>query len=120
MKPHRLAKTLPVKERLEPIGVYVIRNRVNGRQLVAGAINLRARINRARFELSTRIHPNKALQRDWNELGPEAFEFEVLDTLEPVETRPLASEYQEDVDELTRLWIERLGTDRDGYNLEQR
>jgi hypothetical protein len=40
-------------------------------------------LNRQRAQLSMGAHANRALQKDRDELGSEAFEFEVLDELTP-------------------------------------
>lgn len=64
----------------------------------------------ARASLCFGGHPNAALQRDWHALGPDAFAFEVLDTLTPAAGRP---DYDPAVDlrALEALWRERLGAD---------
>jgi hypothetical protein len=64
-------------------------------------------INRQRFQLGAGGHPDRALQQDWNESGPAAFEFETLDTLKPPEEPgydPAA-----DLRMLEELWLEKLG-----------
>ncbi|HLP15038.1 MAG TPA: metalloregulator ArsR/SmtB family transcription factor [Bacteroidota bacterium] len=62
-------------------GVYQIRNTQTGRILLGSSLNLHGPWNKHRFALSTGVHSNKELQKDWNELGPDAFVFEVLETV---------------------------------------
>ena len=63
------------KETPRPMGVYRITNIVTGRSLVASSNNLDANINRDKFQLKAGLHPNKLLQVDWSEFGPDAFTF---------------------------------------------
>ena len=103
------------KETPRPMGVYQIRNTVNGKLLVGTSVNLPAILNRHRAALRMGSHQNRELQKDWAEFGPEAFEFEVLDTLTPPE-RP---DYKpsDDLRALEELWLDKLSPfDERGYN----
>jgi hypothetical protein len=111
----RKALTRAYKETPRPMGVYRVRNTVTGKSLVASSINLPAILNRHKAALSLGGHTNKALQKDWNELGPEAFEFEVLDTLTPSD-KP-GDKPADDLLALEAMWIEKLAPTEDlGYN----
>lgn len=61
------------------------------------------------------VHANRALQRDWDELGPNAFEFSVLDELtlcDQPDYNPMA-----DLQMLEELWLDRLlPYEERGYN----
>jgi len=97
------------------MGVYRVRNTKNGRCLVGASADLPAILNRQRAQLRLGSHPNRQLQQDWNELGPEAFEFEVVDTL-TASDRP---DYDPSADlrALEELWLEKLSPfDERGYN----
>jgi hypothetical protein len=103
------------KETRRPMGVYRIRNLENGRSLVGRSVDLPASLNRERAELKFGTHRIAALQRDWNVLGPDAFEFEVLDTLSPPDDRP-GYDPTDDLRVLEALWLERLEPyDERGY-----
>ena len=65
------------------LGVFLIRNTTNDTVFLASGKNLPGIINRHRFQLEHDGHPNKSLQADWNELGPNNFAFEVLEELVP-------------------------------------
>jgi hypothetical protein len=94
------------KTRRHPIGVYQVRNTVNGRSLVGASTNLSAILNRHRAELRLGTHANRALQDDWNAFGAEAFEFQILDRLET----PDRPDYDpaDDLRVLEQLWLEKL------------
>ncbi|HJQ32214.1 MAG TPA: GIY-YIG nuclease family protein [Pyrinomonadaceae bacterium] len=100
------ALTREYKENRRPMGVYQIRNTVNGKVLVGVSVDLPASLNRHRAELRMGGHRNRVLQQEWAEFGPEAFEFEVLDTLAPPE-RP-DYDPKADLRALEELWLDKL------------
>lgn len=103
------------KENRRPIGVFWVRNTVNGKSLVGVSSDLPGMLNRQRFQLDAGLHPNRELQKDWNELGPDAFAFEVLDTL-PAPERP-DYDSSDDLRALEALWLDKLSPfDERGYN----
>lgn len=103
------------KESRRPMGAYQVRNTVNGKLLVGVSVDLPSMLNRHRAQLRMGGHHNRALQKDWAEFGPEAFEFEVLDTLTPPE-RP-DYDPKDDLRALEELWLDKLSPfDERGYN----
>ena len=94
------------KESPRAMGVYRVRNLRDDRSLVRRSVDLPAILNRERAALRFGAHYIPELQRDWNALGPDAFAFEVLDTLTPSD-RP---DYDPagDLRVLEALWLERL------------
>ena len=101
------------------MGVFRVHNTVADRSFVGISRDLPSMLNRQRFQLEHGSHPNRALQDDWNRLGPEAFVFQVLDTLSPSE-RP-DSDPAEDLRVLEQLWLEQLSPYGErGYNVERR
>ena len=95
------------KETRRPMGVYRVRNTRDDRSLVGRSVDLPSILNRLRQQLRLGVHPNAALQRDWNALGPEVFAFEVLDTLTPPDDQP-AYDPAGDLRALEALWLEQL------------
>lgn len=89
-----------------PAGIYRVRNSVTGKLLVGSATDLRGMLNRQRFQLETGRHPDRELQSDWDELGAEAFKFEILDQLKPSDEPGYDS--TEDLAALKKMWIEEL------------
>ena len=102
----RKARIREYKETPRPAGVYRVRNIAIGKSQVGASVNLPGTLNRLRFQLKGGLHPDAELQRDWNRLGADAFEFEVLDQLSPKKE----PDYDpiEDLGVLTEMWIEKL------------
>jgi hypothetical protein len=103
------------KQARHAMGIFRVRNLVNDRSFVGSTSNLPAMLNRQRAQLSMGVHANRALQKDWDELGSEAFEFGVLDELIPRDQPtydPTA-----DLQALEELWLDRLSPyEERGYN----
>ena len=89
-----------------PMGVYRIRNTRNGKSLVGSTVNLDAIYNRHRMQLKTDSHRNAALAADWKSYGEEAFQFEILETLEPLDQPDYVP--HEDLKFLEQHWLEEL------------
>lgn len=103
------------KRTLRPMGVYQVRNLVNGKIFVGSSLNLPGRINRHKFELNVGSENIKELQEDYNKFGEENFSFEIIDELKPKEDPEY--NYKEDVAVLEQLWIEKLQPFAEkGYN----
>jgi hypothetical protein len=63
------------------------------------------------------LHPNRTLQSDWNELGPSAFEFEILEALKPPEQPD--SGLRNDLSVLEQLWLDKTEPyGNRGYNVK--
>jgi hypothetical protein len=105
------------KETPRLAGIFQVKNLATGRVLVGSSPDVPGMLNRQRFQLEMGSHPDRELQADWNELGPDNFEFAVLDELEPGEDASQAS--PEDLRVLHALWLERLAT-VDCYPLTRR
>ena len=102
----RKARMREYKETPRPAGVYRVRNTATGKSLVGSTVDLPGMLNRQRFQLENGSHPDRELQSDWNELGSGAFEFEVLDRLEP-KAEP-AYDPTEDLRVLKEMWLQKL------------
>jgi len=59
-------------------GVYQVKNMTNGKVFIGTARNI-AKLNGLTFQLNTGSFINKALQKEWTELGEEGFEITVLE-----------------------------------------
>ena len=94
------------KERMKPSGVYQVRNLTNGKVLLGSSLNMEGLLNRHRFTLRYNSHPNKELQKDWNELGPGQFEFEVLEVVQ-VQEDPNFN-LKDELTLLEQIWLEKL------------
>ena len=94
------------KDTRRPMGVFRVRNTVSRKAFVGTSVDLPAMLNRPRFQLEHGSHPNRRLQNDWNDLGPEAFTFETLDTLKP--SQQPGYDPSEDLRTLEALWRDTL------------
>lgn len=91
--------------RLRSMGVYQIKNTVNGKVFVDSSFNLEGAIERDRRWLTLGGHMNSRLQQDWNAFGPDAFQFELLEALTPTDE---PRDYREEVDLLLEAWKAQL------------
>lgn len=90
------------------IGVYLIRNRINGKVYVGSSVNIRARLNKHRTQLDRGVHPNEFLQRSYGLYGADAFEFGMIEECGK-ETRLVREQW----------WIDHFSAEDEakGYNL---
>ena len=86
--------------------MFRVRNTATGKSLVGSSANLPGTLNRHRFQLERGSHPSRELQADWNALGADSFEFEVLDQLKPCDKPDCDA--TEDLQVLKELWLEKL------------
>jgi len=103
------------KQTMTPMGVYQLKNLVNGKILIGSSKNLPGRKNRFEMELSLENFTNIVLLQEVKQFGKENFLFEVLDYLGPKEDP--SYNYTEDLKTLEELWIEKLQPfNEKGYN----
>ena len=97
------------------MGVFQIRNMVNGKIFMESSINLDAIWNRHRLELDFGGHRNKSLQKDWKEFGEYNFKFEILSEIEHREG--VAVDYKKELILLEKMYLEELQPfEEKGYN----
>lgn len=95
------------KQAKPDMGLFIIRCRINNKCYLQGTQDLRGVMNGARMRLANNMHPNKELQKDWSEFGPDNFTVEILEHLayDKDETK---TDYTEDLALLQMIWEERL------------
>ena len=96
------------KEKVRPAGIFRVINLSTGKALIGISIDLPGMLNRQRFQLASGLHPDSELQKDWNELGPSQFSFEVLDSLKNLDEP--RKDPKEDLRLLKELWLEKFAT----------
>jgi len=107
--------TRKYKETPRPMGVYRIRNTINGKSLIGAARDVPAKLNSHRAQLRMNAHRNPELQRDWDTHGPDAFVFETLDLLKPSDEP--GYDPTRDLRVLEELWVQKLQPfGEHGYN----
>ena len=107
------------KERKKPAGVFQVKNLANGKVLLGSSLNLEGPLNSHKFMLTIGSHRNAALQKDWNELGPEMFSFEILEVVR-VKDEP-GFRLEDELSLLEEIWLEKLQPfGGRGYNADKR
>jgi hypothetical protein len=95
------------------MGVIQITNNASGKIYLGAFPNLKNKWLTIRGQLIMGRHANSQLQKDWNELGPEAFTYEVLEEKEADEVADVRWELKQ----MEKPWLEKLQPYGDkGYN----
>lgn len=116
---NRKELTNKYKETVQPMGIYQIRNTINGKLFLGSAKDLRGIINSNKFQLKGGLHRNKELQKDFIEAGEERFAFEIVDSLQPGEDP--RSDHTAELKTLEAMWLEKLQPyEARGYNTRRR
>lgn len=95
------------------MGVIQITNNVSGKIFITTYPNLKNRWLTIQSQLVMGSHPNSQLQKDWNELGSEAFAYEVLEEKETDDVADIRWELKQ----MEKSWLEKLQPyGEKGYN----
>lgn len=89
----------------EICGIYMIKNKINGKAYVGQAIDVHGRWKKHIYALSNQYHYNKHLQRSWNKYGADNFEFSIIEE---------CNEYELNTKEI--YWIAKNNSFYNGYN----
>lgn len=90
------------KRSFPSMGVFSIKNKMTGKQLIGKSTNLIGALNRHRMELCMGVHRNQELMADWRLLGEAQFAFEVL---EQIKERPEPDfDYPSELDRRMAVW----------------
>lgn len=100
---------------LRPMGILQVKNLANGKLFITSGLNINGKLNSHRFQLEHGSHMNTDLQKDFKEFGPDNFEFEIIDYLDPKDNT--RTDYAEDLKMLEEMWIDKLQPfGEKGYN----
>ena len=106
-------------ERVKPAGVFQVKNVANGKVLLGSSLNLEGPLNRHRFMLRIGSHTNKALQKDWDEFGPDKFVFEILEEVKRKDDPNF--NLKDELTLLEMIWLEKLQPFGErGYNVNEK
>lgn len=94
------------KEMVIPAGIVRIKHLESGKIFLAGSLNLSSGVNRNRFQLEMGKHPNDELQADWKRCGPDAFQIDILETIEPPKDGTRLT--SDDIQERLKFWLDDL------------
>ena len=61
------------------IGIYCIKNKINGKVYIGSSNNIERRFKRHKTELNTNSHSNKYLKKAYKKYGKDNFEFIILE-----------------------------------------
>ena len=112
---NRKEKIKAYKQSVQPMGIYQISNKINGKIFLGSSQDLKGILNRVKFQLRNNLHVNRDMQNDFNEVGEANFSFDILDYLEPRED--MQGNYKKELQILERMWLEKLqSSNAKGYN----
>ena len=107
------------RERKKPAGVFQVKNTANGKVLLGSSLNLEGPLNGHKFMLTIGRHRNEALQKEWNDFGPEKFVFEVLEVVKVTDDPNF--DINDELTLLEQIWLEKLQPFGErGYNIDTR
>jgi frataxin-like iron-binding protein CyaY len=88
------------------MGVFQIRNKMNGKVFIGSSTDLKAIWYAQKLQLDVGMHQNSDLQKEWKENGAENFIYEILEEIEQKEDNP--TDYSKEVKALENMIIEEL------------
>ena len=95
------------------MGVIRVTNKMNGKMYINSYPNLKNKWLTIKAQLDMGRFANAQLQKDWRELGPEAFTYEVLEQKETDKVTDMRWELKQ----ILKAWLEKLQPYGDrGYN----
>ena len=92
------------------IGIYQIRNTVNGRIYIGSSLDIAARWREHKYDLKKNQHRNNHLQNAYNKYGKDAFVYEVLEILESTDNQFKREQYWIDLKDACNK--------KKGYNIQ--
>lgn len=118
MKTNRELKA-EYKQMKFPMGVFQIRNILNGKIFIDSSTNMNSKWNRHQVQLKIGNNWNSELQNDWNRFGEENFVFEVLSEIE--EKDGSDDNFKKELQLLEAMLVEELKPfGENGYNVEKK
>jgi hypothetical protein len=99
------------------MGIFRIKNKMNHKIYLIASENLPATYNRFPETFVIGNYFIRDLQKDFDQFGQDAFEYDTLDVLERKEDP--SYDYTDDLNELLKLWIDKLQPfDDKGYHVK--
>lgn len=111
MDPRRKKELIAQYKQTKPsMGIFIVRSKENNKYYLEGTQDLRGKINGTKARLGGGMHPNRELQKEWNEFGAENFIIEILEHLE-YDKDESKTDYKEELALLQMMWEEKLAKD---------
>ena len=95
------------KQMKPEMGIMIVQNKINNKYILVPTQNLKGMINRVRFQLKSGGHPNRELQMEWDKLGEDSFNLEILEKLE-YDKDENKEDYSEELNIMEVIWAEKL------------
>ena len=89
------------------MGLFKIESKLSGNYCLYATQDLQSLMNRFRFQLKMGSHPDKSLQREWNQKGADNFVIEVLERLD-YDKDESKTDYGEELELLRMIWGDKL------------
>lgn len=102
----RKALTRAYKLAMPPMGIFAIRNAINGKMLIDSSTHVHATLNRHRTELRFGTHRNTTLLGDWRTYGEANFVFAVWAQID--ERAEPDFDYHAELERLLATWRMRV------------
>lgn len=99
------------KQMKPQMGIFIIRSKINNKCYIQTTQDLRGVLNSTKIRLETGMHPNRELQKEWNDFGFENFTIEILENLE-YDKDECKTDYREDLAILQMIWEEKLNIEK--------
>lgn len=98
------------------MGVFRIKNEVNGKIYIGSSTDLIAVWNSQRFQLEAGLHSCDSLQADWKTFGPDNFTYEIVEEIKQ-DDDDIQKDYSKDIKALEELIVDELQPcGEKGYN----
>lgn len=122
MDKRREIKLAYKQQKPAPMGIYQVKNKINGRIFIGSSRNLSGTSNSYLGKLQFDSHHNKNLYEDLQSHGPDAFSFEILETFDSEEIpKENLREALKELKKLEDKWLNTLQPYGDkGYNNPKR
>jgi group I intron endonuclease len=85
---------VPLADTTNVSGIYKIVNRINGKYYVGSSKNVfEYRFKKHIYELNENVHHNDHLQKSWNKHGSSAFDFVLVEPVNPLDLNKIEQNY---------------------------
>ena len=100
-------------------GIYTIKNKKENKYYISSSMFVDHRIYHHKKMLMEKAHPNKDLQADYNRLGKENFEFEIIyDQLEEIDVPVKENDLIEKLEKSNNISIYKKKNNEDQKNVK--
>ncbi|MEQ8199928.1 MAG: GIY-YIG nuclease family protein [Syntrophomonadaceae bacterium] len=100
------------KQMKPDMGIFAVINKDCHKYFLVETKNIKGKINSTSFQLRSGSHPNRELLNDWQRLGADHFQIEVLETIDYEEGK---DDYRDDLELLRMIWTEKLAAQGSGF-----